>query len=286
MAWRLRCVARQALVLAALLVVNGSAFSQQIGIGTPFNTINDNFFEQMNIGFGVDLGPNAFFSQGSFDSTIPPVGGFDPNSGARGGFRAGPFTFQFALSSGNSRSLTSTTPYVVMPNGGSGSIFSGAVRPFVTGIVPVVGGLGPGGDGMSVPGMPMPGMSMPGLVTARDHSVLQERIERLRQMPAKSGSEEDARRNEPGKREVLGSAAPASRSTADRGDVSVRDIRRQQAAEDETRRAELEALVERAQGAVDGGKFGAARIYYKRAAKLASSSEERETLLQKATDLQ
>ena len=40
---------------------------------------------------------------------------------------------------GSRRSFTSQTPTVVVPQGGTGAIFSGSLRPFVVGVVPVVG---------------------------------------------------------------------------------------------------------------------------------------------------
>ncbi|MBW3600438.1 MAG: hypothetical protein KY475_24640, partial [Planctomycetes bacterium] len=37
----------------------------------------------------------------------------------------------------------SETPTIVVPNGGTGTLFDGQIRPFVTGFVPVVGGGAP-----------------------------------------------------------------------------------------------------------------------------------------------
>lgn len=136
--------------------------SQMINVGTPFNTVTDGFYERnaVNFGFSIPGGqgngsrivglnplgmvtPNINFTQNGFGSAIPPFGGYDPGASARTGFgilnsRGGGFSLGFEFGKGSSRSVTSTVPSLTVPNGFGGSIQSGANRPFVTGLVPVV----------------------------------------------------------------------------------------------------------------------------------------------------
>ncbi len=80
------------------------------------------------------------FSNGSFGSTAPSIGGYDPNSAAHLGFRAGGFSFGLEMGKGSTRSNFVEAPSITVPNGLGGSMFSGTLRPFATGFVPVVGG--------------------------------------------------------------------------------------------------------------------------------------------------
>ncbi len=136
--------------------------SQQIGIQTPFTSASDSFFERFGVNFGFQfpggqgsgsriVGYNGFsaggpvrFSQGGFGSAIPQFGGYDPNASARTGFGyltpgGGGYSLGFEFGQGNTRSLTNTTPSIVVPNGFGGTISDGAFRPFVTGVIPVAG---------------------------------------------------------------------------------------------------------------------------------------------------
>lgn len=152
----------------------------QVAIEVRFITLNDNFFERIGIDFdfkiednaGIsraqaavrDSGPSVSFgvnpgtignllatpttdldftvSTDTFTSTVPTVGGFDPNSGARFGFAIlsdiEAFFFVQAAT-GNNRSNVLQAPRVTLFNGQSGIVFDGAQRPFVTSVIPVVG---------------------------------------------------------------------------------------------------------------------------------------------------
>jgi hypothetical protein len=139
---------------------------QQIGVFTPNTTVSDSFFENFGVNFAfglrggtgdgsrvVGLGangqilPNITFTQGSAGSAVPPFGGFDPNAGLRTGFGVisdnGGFTLGLVMGQGSNRSITNTTPGVTVQNGFGGSISSGSLSPFVTGVIPITG------DGMS-----------------------------------------------------------------------------------------------------------------------------------------
>lgn len=122
-----------------------SASAQQVVVSTPFQSINDSFYENIGMTWGWNrMRPDGsgFFFNGP-GAALPPFGNHDPNSDGRFGFartgRNGSGFFNFTFGQGNSRSITSTTPSVVVPNGYGGSISDTTQRPFVTGIIPVLG---------------------------------------------------------------------------------------------------------------------------------------------------
>ena len=128
------------LMLANCSMVNAQ---QQVVTSVPFQTMGTNYFENNQIGFS--FGGRDFFANVNPGGVLPPFAQGDVNSGVSGGFRqsfgngvSGNLRFNFAQ--GSSRSMTSTTPSLTTMNGYPGSISSQTVRPFVTGIVPVVGG--------------------------------------------------------------------------------------------------------------------------------------------------
>ena len=73
-------------------------------------------------------------------------------------------------------------------------------------------------------------------------------------------------------------------SSAERGDISVAEIRQQQAREVQAEQQKLQLLIEEAQTAERVGRYGAARVRYKQAALLAEG-ELRKTLLAKHASL-
>jgi hypothetical protein len=81
-------------------------------------------------------------------------------------------------------------------------------------------------------------------------------------------------------------AAPAAAvdSTANHGDLSVAEIRRQQAAQDAARLEEIQVRIEKAQGLEEAGKPGLAKIYYQQAATRADG-ELKKQLLEKVRSL-
>jgi hypothetical protein len=169
------------------------------------------------------------------------------------------------LSQGNSRSMVMQAPTVTIPNGGQGTIIDTIQRPFVTGYIPVVGGAGApvivGGYG--VPG----GFGQP---VSPPVSPLFERIQRLKaqggyQPRTQLRSEQRAAGGN--KRMVMGGGGnSAGPSTAEHGDLSVAEIRRQQETEGGAADEDLAAWIERARGAEAAGKTNVARIYYRMAA--------------------
>ena len=161
---RLIWLAISGLCFAGLcLAVPAPAAGQQIFVETPSTNVSDSFFENFGVNFGfslpagqgsgsrvVGLDPlgrplgNVTFSQGGAASAIPPFGGFDPSAGAQTGFavqgrNGGGFSLGLNFGTGSTRTLQSTTPGITVQNGFGGSLFNGSSRPFVTGVVPVVG---------------------------------------------------------------------------------------------------------------------------------------------------
>ncbi|MCH7728820.1 MAG: hypothetical protein IH991_20395 [Planctomycetes bacterium] len=146
-----------------LILGTSRVTAQQVAISTPFNRVNDSFFERIGIGFGFDIngGRNVVgldplgnptangriqFRQNSVGAVAPAFGGFDANAAARTGFRIQGSGFSADLlgvfAQGSHRSIISDTPKIVIPNGGRGIISDTSQRPFVTGIIPIVGSNG------------------------------------------------------------------------------------------------------------------------------------------------
>ena len=276
------------IAMAALLPA--AVMAQQVQITTPYHSINDSFYE--NFGFGwapVDkTGPNGgwYFSGIPANTAPPPFGGYDPAADARLGFRIGPFGFNMLAGQGSNRSHVMQAPTIVIPNGGTGYLFDGSVSPFVMGVVPVVGNA------------PM-GQMVP-VTTPISTSPLAERLERLQQAEELRAARaaEAAAADAPGIAEVVpavpdppaqddaplvmkggrivdpGSDSPASTagsagSTANHGDLSLKDIEQQQAEQDAALRYEVLVLIEKARGKEAEGQPGLAKIYYQQAASRA-----------------
>lgn len=242
-----------ALLWTGILATNVGA--QQAVVSTPFHTVGESFYENINVGFGfVPRGNLSAVRSGSFGAP-PPFGNFDPGSSAAVGFRNGPFNFNLQAGHGSNRTFSSVTPSVVVPNGGTGAIFSGSQRPFVTGVVPVVGNQG--------------------------RAYLFDLVDRIKaegkQLGRSSAAPASARSEEHvAEGEVRSTRPVRSGSSAERGDLSLAEIRAQQAAQDRTANAEVAVWIARARGAEQAGRRGAARIYYQNAAKRAVGDLQRQ----------
>ena len=260
------CVAIGLLTLA-LQFSASTVVAQQTTIGVPQQIVSDSFYERFGIHWGFRQrwagGGGIFFDNGGFGGVAPAFGGFDPNAGARFGFGAtgnqGGLFFGFAADQGSNRSMTTTAPMITLPNGGFGSIQSGSIQPFVTGIVPVVG---EGGGGV------------------RTHP-LAERLQR-RQSGERPGVRSESTSAAPPPESVAddrptsndATGPPAATSTAQRGDLSVKEIRRQQSEQQRIEAAETQAkladLIAQGEAAEAKGRPGAARSYYLQAHRLAA----------------
>jgi len=130
-------------ILGAVFWMASGASAQQVTTTTPFNSLNDNFFERMGVSFQGNW-RGFHFSQGSANLAIPQFGGYDPSAGGRAGYsvRGDDFNadFAFQFGQGSRRSNVTQAPSTTMFNGQT-SIFSDTSQsPFVISVVPVVGG--------------------------------------------------------------------------------------------------------------------------------------------------
>jgi hypothetical protein len=116
--------------------------AQLIHQTVPNQNIGSSFFENNGVQWNVN-GP-GFFANFGGGGAVPPFGNFDPNSGLRTGvgFAGGGLSSGLGLnfSQGSSRSIVSQSASVTTMNGMPGYISDQIVRPFVTGVTPVVGG--------------------------------------------------------------------------------------------------------------------------------------------------
>ena len=119
-------------------------YGQMVTTSVPYQTSSNSFFENNSINWSL-RGKNWFANSGG--SPLPPFGGMAGGGAVAGGL-AGRFGFAgggvrgrlgFNFSQGSTRSFSSTTPSLTTMNGYPGSISSGVLQPFVTGISPVVG---------------------------------------------------------------------------------------------------------------------------------------------------
>lgn len=282
--------------VACLCVQTG--WGQQVQVTTPFHSLNDSFYENFGIGLAPvnRMGPRGgwYFSGLPANSTPPQFGGYDPSADAAFGFQIGRFGLNALAGQGSNRSHVMEAPTVVLPNGGSGGIFSGSQRPFVMGVIPIVG---------NAPMAPLIPITAP----MTSSSPLAERLERMRQaeeqaaaqaaeaagrgdaemaaavpVPPVGPSEDDAplvirggRVLEPETARSDGATAPAA-STARVGDLSLQEIQQQQAQRDAAVQYEVLVLVEKARGKEAEGKPGLAKIYYQQAASRADGQLKRE----------
>lgn len=126
---------------AAFVLAGRSASAQMTHVGTPLQSAGSSFYEGINLGWSVR---NPHFSA-TFNGggNAPPFGGFNPNAGLQGGFAFGgggtSGGLTFGAAQGASRSFSSFVPSVTSMNGQPGFFSDSVQRPFVTGLVPVVG---------------------------------------------------------------------------------------------------------------------------------------------------
>lgn len=243
--------------------------AQQIGISTPFTSVGDSYYENLGVNFGFSFPggrgpgsrvvgyagngvftPNIGFQQGSAGATIPPFGGFDPNAGANFGFArinpgGGGFNLGFSLGKGNTRTLTSTAPSVVVPNGFGGSIFSGSFSPFVTSVTPVVG------NRFDLP-----------LDNAVTRALQSGQLD-----TTYSGEREESRY-------VRSGTVHVSESSAKYGDASVDSIKAQRLAQQRAQLNEVQSLIDRGLAHEENSEFRLARVMYRRATKLSKDKEQ------------
>jgi len=171
-----------------------------------------------------------------------------------------------------SRSLVGQSASLTVPNGGSGQIFSGSVRPFVIGFIPVVGG---GGVGI-VGGLPIPYVvSEPTFISPVRQAL--DQIESGAAPPLVLDGSFSSRSDET--RSPVETRLPAGPiSSAEQGDISVKEIRHQLARQDRAREKEVAALLAQASKAQAKGKPAVAKIYYQMAARRTQGGRNRDIL--------
>jgi len=288
--------ARQSLALvglvAALFVfaVVDSADAQYSKVSAPFHNSSHSFHENIGGSWGfnlkggknvVGLNPDGSFTAdgsipfrfGNGGSARPPFGGHDPNNDATLGWATqgkwGNAFFNFSAGQGSDSTFTSQTPTVVIPNGGRGTFIDATQRPFVTGLVPVVGHWS---------GMPV--------YPPTQRQSVSPLAGRLQQLQAQQRLAEPARQQAAADRGLAlgGGGTPRGASTAAHGDLSVAEIRRQQASTQQQSDSEIAQWIERARGAETSGKKNVAKIYYQMAARRAEG-EQKQQLLEKLRQL-
>ena len=244
--------------LLACLVSCAAAQAQYSRIEAPSGSIGNSFYE--NIGVSWGLQGNGWFARfGGAPGVTPPFGGFDPAAQGQfgAGFRSGGVSgfLNFTAGQGSDSSIVSQSPSVVVPNGGFGFVSDTLQRPFVLGIVPVLGD--------------------------EPVSPVKQALSRLE---AEGGIQRLGRDDDSQEGLKLGGkpSAPApsggsgGNSSAERGDMSVAEIRARQAAENAVAAAEIDALVEKAAQSESAGKLGLARIYFRQAHRRATGSRQTE----------
>jgi hypothetical protein len=263
---------RLAVCLAVGLLVSAPVSAQQVGVGVPSVGVQNRFFEQFQVGWGFQRRtPNGsmFFQFGG--PANPPFGGFNPNVGANFGaaqrWGNGELFFNFSAAQGYSSSLSMTAPSVTLTNGVPGFVQDVTIRPFVTGVIPVVG------DAAIMPFPVYPvGPLVPPVVTPVLTSPVLERLARLRHEPKAAGPQDL-------EAPAAGPMTPNRRdSTAQRGEVSIAEIRRQQAAEDAAEQAELERIIAEGRAAEESGQRSIARVRYRQAAARVDGQRRQELL--------
>ena len=242
------------LALVSVLVISSSATAQNVITSAPFQSTSDSYFEAVGTGFNFDNGSFRF----SWNPTVvPPFGGFDPNGGARLAFNAGPLSFSIFGAQGNRRSSVMQTPMLTVPNGGSGFFIDTELRPFVVGFEPVVGGQP---FAVSQPFAPPPIVGTPPVLQGPS---IQDRWAAAQSSPQRS-AEPIRRRVEPARRSV---------SSAEFGDISVAEIRRQKATERQDAAGVVDGLIEKANAALEQGKTKTAKNHLRNALRQADGEQ-------------
>jgi hypothetical protein len=255
----------------------------QTTIGTSGSNGSNNFFENNTVGFGFNIpgGSNAggrsavtgiSFQQGGAGAAVPPFGGFVPGDANTFGFGVnsggGGFNFGISASQGSSDFLVAQAASVTVMDGETGSFSFGSLRPFVTSVVPVVGGFGAGSQ-FGLPFVPP--------VAPFGTSVLGERLSRLGQRPA-APIRSTAAPQDAGKQQHAVEIAADRRSGAAQPVASIAEIRAEQAAEDRAAETELRGILAQAQEAQSLGKPNVARIYYQQLSRRAHGELKQQAL--------
>jgi hypothetical protein len=195
--------------------------------------------------------------------------------------------------------MTSSSAVMTLPNGGIGSIQSGTWTPFVTGWIPVVGDAQPltfhsplhdrlqrlrAGEtsGPRTHYMQKPPASPPMIPTSSPDPFATNTPQTARSANATSAELKIDNQVAPAKFIAIsqggaGKLAPhQSNSSANHGDISVAEIRRQNEFAAESLQQQVAQLIALAEEAEQQKKFGAARTFYRQAFSRATGDLKRE----------
>ncbi len=132
---------------ALLAVLSGgrSASAQPLNTTVPAGQIRSGVYE--NFALTWSLRGDRFFARSGRPPRVP-FGNPDPRSGLRSGFSAAVGgvrgSLGLSLAQGSSRTVTSSAASVTALPGSAAAINAQTIRPFVTGVTPIVGGFGYG----------------------------------------------------------------------------------------------------------------------------------------------
>ena len=256
-------------------MIASTALAQMVNLQAPFQNTSDSFFESFGTSGNYTSNDGNFFFNWGGGNAIPPFGGFNPNNQANLGFQSngsrGSFSLNLSMAQGSSRTNSVTTPSLTLMNGGSGSINSTINRPFVTSVIPVIGGGRPLGYVPVIAGQSNFQMSPPQLVYTNP---LIQKIQRLGTEPV-NGPDTLARiRAKARQAETQQTTKKKTPSSAEYGDISVAEIRAKNAQAKSATYAKVAEHIAKAEEYFAAEKYSLARYHYRYAWKRAPQSEK------------
>ena len=192
------------------LVCRALGLSQQVTVGSPFNTASSGFFEQNGVSWGGHWG-GITYNVGNAGLAQPAFGGFNANAGLSTAFaisgRQGQANFFLNFGQGSTQSLVSQTPSVTVMNGQTGYFSDTSQTPFVISYVPVVGG---------APIIGSFGPAPSGFVNSMSDPTAGSRVQAMRKMmqPMNQNSGDDGAVGVPAARAGAGGLLPRPRAAA------------------------------------------------------------------------
>lgn len=262
------------LVLVLSTITSEQSKAQNINVTNPVTRVSDRGYSYsgINFGFGVPggngpgsrvhgLGPYGNLSpwigfQYGGNRAQPIFGGYSPNAGARLDFgRRGPnggFSFGIDMAQGSTRTLSSIAPSLTVQNGFGGTLFHGQTRPFMTSMVPIVGGY-PRNGSMIYPNSNFQSSGLDnGVTRALNSGQLDLRPARREEAYVPSGPVSYSDKN----------------SSAMTGDLSVAEIKSRREMENQQRGLEINALILEAKKLEKVNRHAEARVRYGKALRL------------------
>jgi hypothetical protein len=222
--------------VASLLGLPALLSAQMVTTQSPLHSNTSSFYEHSHVGWSVH-NPHYFMNFNGGGGT-PPFGGYQPNAGLSGGFGVNNTSFDFGFGQGASLNSTTVTPMLTTTSGYPGYLFIGSERPFVTGVVPVVGG---GGGFANVPAMgPLASRVATGQLKTEQGRIVVPKGEQAIQLPLRQANV--------ARDEIPPAPRPAEIATSSNQQLSAAQY------------------LEKALAAEKDGRAGVAKIYYQLAA--------------------